>query len=103
MNLENAVGLWKNLDRLSNWQKWRGENGAKILIAHEKREGWLSELPFYIFWCGKCENFSYDYPHGHLERRYLFCHCCGARIDFRPRWIEWKILFEFLKHSFKRN
>lgn len=103
MDLENAAGLRRSVDKLSKWQKRRVRNGAKVLAGYERREGWSGELPFYIFWCSDCENFSYDYPHGHIERQYLSCHNCNAKIDFRPWWIEFKMMWEFLKAMRQRR
>ncbi len=100
MNWKNAAGLNKHLSGLSEKQKEKIRNGAKVEVCKEMREGWNGELPFYIFWCGECDNFSYDYPHGYIQNQRLNCHRCSARIDFRPWWSGWVELWELLKFRF---
>jgi len=97
MNLVNGLELQKHLSHLSALQKLRIMRGAKVRVAEEQREGWSGKLPFYVFWCDQCENFSYDYPHGYIDRRYLKCHACEARIDFVPWWVEWQKLWYAVK------
>jgi hypothetical protein len=101
MNWENARGLRTNLGKLSAWQKYRIKNhDVKVLVARERREGWRGELPFYIFWCGDCGDFSYDYAHGHIDRRYLNCHRCNGKVDFVPWWVMWRMLWEVIRARF---
>ncbi len=97
MNWENARGLRENLDKLSGWQKSRIRRGVKIEVAKEQRQGWRGELPFYIFWCFGCEDYSYDYAHGHIERRYLNCHRCNFHVDFVPWWVQLRMLWEAVR------
>lgn len=67
----------KSILRLTGW---------KIRISREQREGWTGKLPFYFFWCGKCECFTKDYPHGFARQQYLNCANCGAYHTFRTWW-----------------
>jgi hypothetical protein len=41
--------------------------------------GWVGHLPFYLFWCEKCDNLCVDYPHGHVL--FLVYSCCGDRLQ----------------------
>ena len=61
-------------------------SGAKVYIGHDQREGWSGKLPFYLFFCEACGNWAKDYPHGHVERRYLNCSSCKAHHSFVPWW-----------------
>lgn len=101
MDLRDAAQLREHLPKLSESQKNNiRRNNAKLKVCEEQREGWLGKLPFYVFWCPACENFGYDYPHGHIETQYLNCHRCDERVSFVPWWaslqemwnvIRWKI------------
>lgn len=77
--------------------------GAKIRLAKEQRAGWKGKLPFYLFWCAACKNFTKDYPHGHIERQYLSCSHCGAYHSFIPWWAEFAALFQRLRTKDKRG
>ncbi|MBU6141994.1 hypothetical protein KGO95_02665 [Patescibacteria group bacterium] len=101
--LLDAAQLRKYLPALSESQKNAIRNGKKIKVAEEQREGWTGKLPFYIFWCPTCDNFSYDYPHGFIETQYLTCHKCSKRIDFRPWWVELAQLWELIKWMCRRD
>ncbi len=99
----DAAQLNKYLPALSESRKKAIRSGEKIRVCEEQREGWSGKLPFYIFWCPRCENYAYDYPHGHIERQSLNCHRCGDRVDFRPWWIELAQLWALIKVICKRD
>ena len=100
MNWENGAGLNRHLPSLTESQKKKIRNGKKIEVCTEMREGWTGDLPFYIFWCGRCENFSYDYAHGYPHNQYLNCHRCSGWVDFRPWWVDWVELWHMIKFIF---
>ena len=73
---------------MTTFRKFRMQGlGKKLYIGHEQREGWSGRLPFYLFFCGECEHFAKDYPHGFIERQYLICSFCGVRHSFVPWWV----------------
>lgn len=98
MDQLDAAQLREHLPRLSERQKDRIQyNGAKIQVCEEQREGWTGKLPFYIFWCPRCDDFAYDYPHGFIENQYLSCHQCMERVSFVPWWAGLKELYNILR------
>jgi hypothetical protein len=65
--------LKESLPTLSFWERFKVMYLMKALkVNEEQREGFLKPLPFYIFYCWYCDNFSYDYPHGY--KNYFTCH-----------------------------
>ena len=70
------------------------QNGKKLYIGHEQREGWSGALPFYLFFCKDCGRYAKDYPHGYLDLRYLLCSHCRAHHDFVPWWAEFALLWQ---------
>ncbi|GEM_PF-2623905 len=97
MNWKNAAGLKKHLPKLSDFDKFCIRNlESKIEVCEEQREGWPGKMPFYIFWCPNCENYSYDYPQGFAENRRLYCHRCDERVDFVLLRTEMKMLLSAL-------
>ena len=104
MSWENAKELWPALSRLSPFEKYKIEHFGKIMpVGKEMREGFTAPIMFYVFWCSECEDFSYDYLHGHNP--YLICHRCDMRIDAGSgSWLkEIRALWCFLKIRFKRS
>lgn len=98
MNLENAQGLNRVLPYVSRWDQYRIKNmGVKFYVGEEQRQGWSGKLPFYVFWCDQCEDFSYGYPHSYVGNRYLLCHRCHAKIDFVPWWAPFKMTADFIR------
>lgn len=99
MNYVFAIEAKEKLKTMTEAKKNKMQSGKKIYIGHEKREGWLGELPFYIFWCESCGNYAKDYPHGHIEFQYLKCSYCDMLHDFVPWWFFWKVLWDTIKFS----
>ncbi len=99
----DAAQLNKYLPTLSESQKREIRNGGKIQVCEEQREGWVGKLPFYIFWCPRCDNFSYDYMHGFIDRQHMICHRCHEQIDFSPWWIELAQAWEVAKWMLRRD
>jgi len=101
-NLVFHLEACKEWDKLSEWQKRRLKlSSKKLYIGHEKREGWLGELPFYIFWCHECDHCAKDYPHGDITHQYLVCSFCGVSHRFVPLKVFWLTLFETIKINFQ--
>lgn len=102
MNLAFQIEAQQATARLSWFAKFRVcQLGKKLYLGHEKRDGWLGPLPFYLFWCGECEHYAKDYPHGHIEKRYLICSYCGIQHDFVPWWISFVEFWQLLKFIFR--
>lgn len=77
--------------------------GLRLPVGKEKRAGWSGALPFYLFWCGECDNAAKDYPHGFAGNRYLICSRCNARHDFNP-WLEgFAMAWQHLRTRFQKN
>ena len=98
MNIALAQEARRALETTSEFQKFRmKDRGKKIYIGDEQREGWSGKLPFYLFWCSACSHYAKDYPHGHIERRYLICSFCDCKHDFVPWWVPWRMLYETIR------
>lgn len=78
-------------------------SGAKVYLGHEQREGWSRKLPFYLFCCEACGNWAKDYPHGHIERRYLNCSYCKAYHPFVPWWAGLAALWQNVSSRFEKQ
>lgn len=89
------------VDKLDRFQLWPIEMGRKHYLYHERREGWTSDLPVYLFRCGNCERFSLDYPHGFVQNRYLTCQNCGTNTDFVPWWVPFAELWDLVKVAWR--
>ncbi len=76
------------------------KRGKKIYLGHEQRKGWSGKLPFYLFWCEDCKQYAKDYPHGHIERRYLLCAHCGVYHNFVPWWVEFALFWQMIRNFF---
>lgn len=69
-------------------QKKRAKRGKRVFLGNGRREGWSGELPFYLFRCRRCKQFSVDYTHGVSEKppkdQYIACQNpdCGILINF---------------------
>lgn len=102
MNFVFARETQEAFKKMTRWQKFKARwLGRKIYLRHEQREGWSGKLPFYLFYCAGCKRIAKDYPHGHIERRYLNCSFCGAHHDFVPWWVEWVMLWSTIKLVWK--
>jgi hypothetical protein len=91
----------QELQKLSEQEKSRIRSGKKHYLGHETWEGWSGALPIYLFWCGECQNYTLDYPHGFIQSQYLLCHRCDTRLDFVPWWIVWSELLALLRISWR--
>lgn len=90
---EARVALTKTTAR----QRALMRRGAKIRLPKEQRQGWTEKLPFYLFWCAECKEFTKDYPHGHIERQYLTCSHCNAYYSFVPWWAQFAAFLQRLR------
>jgi len=61
-------------------QKNKARKGKKIFLGNGRRDGWRGELPFYLFWCKRCEKFSVDYKH--WFNPFVTCQSCGTQFSF---------------------
>lgn len=82
---------------LKSSTKRKIDRGKKHYVAHETREGWNGELPFYLFLCKKCGHYAKDYPHGFIHRQYLLCSHCKWYHDFVPWWVPFAQMYYLLK------
>lgn len=97
MDIAAAIEAREVTKKLSAFQLARCRRGKKIYLGHEQHEGWTGKLPFYLSWCDSGKHFVKDYPHGHIERQYLFCPHCKRTHSFVPWWVGWMILFQAVK------
>jgi len=74
--------------------------GKKINLGEEKREEWTGAILFYLFYCKYCGHYVKDYPHGHLERRYLICSACEVKHNFVPWWVGWAKIWQLIRFRF---
>lgn len=88
--------------QLSVFGRWRVRLGRKIYLGHETRPGWRGSLPFYLFWCPACRQYTKDYPHGYVKNQYLICSGCGTRLGFVPLRIHFRKFYELILLSLKR-
>lgn len=81
MSTELILEIRQELEELSLEEKESmKERGEKIYVGHETRPGWSGYLPFFIFWCDKCEKYRKDYAHGFDP--YLTCDSCHVSYYF---------------------
>ena len=97
----NAKRVRHEISVLSRFQLWRIKYGRKHYLRHEHREGGTEDLPIYLFWCRKCERISLDYPHGHIQDRYLTCQNCGTNTDFVPWRATWDEFWKIVKEAWR--
>lgn len=102
MNIAFVMEARQALEKTSSFQKFLMKcRGEKIYLGDEQREGWTGKLPFYLFWCGRCEKYAKDYPHGYIERQYLICSHCGEIYNFVPWWVAWVSFWQFIRLAIK--
>jgi len=65
--------------KLSIWQKFILLCGGKTFLGYKSCENWVGSMPFYLFKCRGCGNFSKDYPHGNIPKTYFICIYCQAK------------------------
>lgn len=100
MNLALAREAQEALKKTTAWQQFCMKmRGKKIYLGSEQKEGWSGSLPFYLFWCESCDHYAKDYPHGHIERRYLVCSYCTEQHDFVPWWVPFAQLWDLARFA----
>ena len=86
MNIQLVNEAREAAEKLSAWKIFLAKRfGKKLYLCHEgpeKHEYWTGQLPFYLFWCHKCEHWAKNYPNGFPEKQRLHCSSCDARYSF---------------------